>query len=97
MNNRQYHPDTDKTSAGIEQTRKDIHARSNNIPADSITWEDNSTCPDDNSNSLQTVADGILSGTSPLQFMDSINAGNQQLGNRAFLQFAENCTQDVNL
>ena len=87
MNNRQYHPDTDMTSAGIEQTRKDIHARGSNILADCITRGDSATCPDGNSDSLQTVADGILSGTSPLQFMDSVNAGNQQLGNRAFLQF----------
>ena len=37
--------------------------------------------------SLGTVAAGILGGARPVQFMDSINAANQQLGNRAFLRW----------
>ncbi len=36
---------------------------------------------------LQAVATGILDGAAPLRFMDSINAGNRQLGNRAFLHW----------
>ena len=36
---------------------------------------------------LDTVAAGILNGISPLQFMDNITAGNQELGNRAFLHW----------
>ena len=36
---------------------------------------------------LQAVATGILGGAAPLQFMDSIDAGNRQLGNRAFLRW----------
>ena len=37
--------------------------------------------------SLGTVAAGILGGARPVQFMDSINAANQRLGNRAFLRW----------
>ena len=37
--------------------------------------------------SLRTVAVGILGGAWPFQFMDSINAANQQLGNRTFLRW----------
>ena len=36
---------------------------------------------------LQTVAAGILGGVCPQQFMDSINTGGGQLGNRAFLHW----------
>ena len=36
---------------------------------------------------LQAVASGIFAGAAPLQFMDSIDAGNRQLGNRAFLRW----------
>ena len=38
---------------------------------------------------LQTVAAGIRAGAFPQQFMGSINAGNEQLGNRAFVQWVE--------
>ena len=87
MNNSQYHSGTDSISTGIEQTREDDQVKGKNTSLDCITWGDNSAYADENSSPLQTVADGILSGTSPLQFMDSINAGNSQLGNRAFIQF----------
>ncbi len=36
---------------------------------------------------LHTVTAGIRSGTSPLQFMDSIDTGGRQLGNRAFMRW----------
>ena len=36
---------------------------------------------------LQAVAAGILNGVSPVQFMNGINAANQALGNRSFLQW----------
>ena len=38
---------------------------------------------------LHTIAAGIRSGISPLQFMDSIDAGGQQMGNRAFMHWVE--------
>ena len=87
MNHTQYRPDTDNISADIDQTRQDDQVRFNNTLPGRTARGDNSAYPDKNPSPLQTVADGILSGASPLQFMDSINAGNQQLGNRAFLQF----------
>ena len=36
---------------------------------------------------LQTMAAGISSGISPVQFMDCIQVGNRQLGNRAFVRW----------
>ena len=36
---------------------------------------------------LQTMAAGISSGISPVQFMDSIQVGSQQLANRAFVRW----------
>ena len=87
MNYTQYHRDTSNTSTDIEQTGQDAQTKVNNTLSGRMILEDSSVYPDENPGTLQTVVDGILSGASPLQFMDSINAGNQQLGNRAFLQF----------
>ena len=42
---------------------------------------------------LHHVASGILNGSSPIQFMDAINAGNNALGNRAFIQFVQGLHQ----
>ena len=91
MSYTQYHPDTDNTSANINQSRQDGEARANNMlatrSADHTASGDNSSSRDEIPGTLQTVTNGILRGVSPLQFMDSINAGNQQLGNRAFMRF----------
>ena len=46
------------------------------------------TGANDTDAALHTVAAGIKMGSSPLQFMDSIDAGGRQLGNRAFLHWA---------
>ena len=43
---------------------------------------------------LLTVAAGILDGVTPLQFMDSIDVANNQLGNRAFLRWVESLQAD---
>ena len=43
--------------------------------------------PGDGAAALHTIAAGIRSGISPLQFMDSIDAGGQQMGNRAFMHW----------
>ena len=43
---------------------------------------------------LLTVAAGILDGVTPLQFMDSIDVVNHQLGNRAFLRWVESLQAD---
>ena len=45
------------------------------------------------STALHQVTQGILIGASPLQFMDAINTGNSQMGNRAFLHFAKGLYQ----
>ena len=55
-------------------------------PDDSST---NSTGPA----SLQQVSRGILSGETPLQFMDAINATNNAMGNHAFMQLVEGMYQ----
>ena len=45
--------------------------------------------PGDGAAALHTIAAGIRSGISPLQFMDSIDAGGRQMGNRAFMHWVE--------
>ena len=45
------------------------------------------TCKDVYTSPLQAVAAGILNGLPPMQFLNGINAANQALGNRAFLQW----------
>ena len=42
---------------------------------------------------VHQIAHGVLTGASPLQFMDAINTGNSQMGNRAFLHFAKGLYQ----
>lgn len=91
MNYTQYHPDTGNTSTEIAQIGQDDQVKVDNPLAYRSAYHtasgDNSISCDENSGALQTITEGILNGTSPLQFMDSINSGNQQLGNRAFIQF----------
>ena len=47
----------------------------------------NFTHPDNYPAILQTMVTGVNSGISPLQFMNSIQVGNRQLGNRAFVRW----------
>ena len=63
-----------------EQTGQDIRSGAG---AACLTARGNMDFP------LQTVASGIQAGIAPVQFMDSIRAGNRQLGNRTFLHWVE--------
>ena len=53
----------------------------------STAWGDSAAGTKDNAAPLQTVAAGIRSVISPLQFMAGIDAASEQLGNRAFLHW----------
>ena len=48
-------------------------------------WGSDAARADDIDTALDRVTAGIREGVSPLQFMDSIDAGSRQFGNRAFL------------
>ena len=50
-------------------------------------WGADTAGVDDFAAALHSVTAGIRMGVSPLQFMDSIDAGGRQLGNRAFLHW----------
>ena len=90
MSDKQYYPDTDNASGSLEQTGQvGQNASPKNHDAPKSAWGDIPTCGEDPADSLRTVTAGIINGASPLQFMDRINAGSRQLGNRAFLQFVE--------
>ena len=52
-----------------------------------MAWGDNAAGIKDYAAPLQTVAAGIRSAISPLQFMVGIDAASEQLGNRAFLHW----------
>ena len=87
MNYTQYHPDMGKAPTDIDQSRQDTQTKVKNSLLERTTQADSSAHADEYPDALQTVANGVQSGASPLQFMGSINAGNQQLGNRTFMQF----------
>ena len=52
-----------------------------------VVWCSDAARADDTDAALDSVIAGVRKGVSPLQFMDSINAGSRQLGNRAFLHW----------
>ena len=71
--------------AGLEQVGQDIEAAL--IRSGPTPWGDNTNRLDDYPVSLQAVIACIINGSSPLQFMAGIDAGNRQMGNRAFLHW----------
>ena len=73
--------------AVMKQTGQDSEAVSN-APRSGLAPEGrHAVRPDVYASPLQAVAAGILNGVSPMQFVNGINAANQALGNRAFLQW----------
>ena len=50
-----------------------------------VVWGSDAARADDTDAALDRVTAGIREGVSPLQFMDSIDAGSRQFGNRVFL------------
>ena len=71
-----------------EQAAEVVHGHTptgHNIP--SMAWGDSAAGTKDYAAPLQTVAAGIRSAISPLQFMAGIDAASEQLGNRAFLHW----------
>ena len=94
------HSDTDNTAACMERTGQDIGIGVDTSRAGLTPWRDKSACLDGQSLSLQTMAAGIQGGIPLLQFSDSIQSGNRQMGNRAFLRWVGELhadRQDMNI
>ena len=77
-----HYSDTNASATVPVQEEQDTLVRSG--PA---SGGNNFTHPDIYPVILQTMTAGISSGISPLQFMDCIQVGNRQLGNRAFVRW----------
>ena len=58
---------------------------SHTLAGNGALWGSDAARADDIDTALDRVTAGIREGVSPLQFMDSIDAGSRQFGNRAFL------------
>ena len=89
MGHTPYYSDKHSSTAVIEQAGQaaevgDSHNRVGHGAAGTVSG-DSPAVVDASIAHLDTVAAGIINGISPLQFIDSINTGSRQLGNRAFL------------
>ena len=86
-----YSSDMNKTAVSPEQTGQESERQINKTLAGQgsqiATCGANPADSDNTAAALHTVTAGIRMGISPLQFMDSIDAGGRQLGNRAFLHW----------
>ena len=91
MGHMPYYSDKHSSTAVVEQAGQaaevgESHNRAGHGAAGTVLG-DSPAGVDSGIAHLDTVAAGILNGISPLQFMDNITAGNQELGNRAFLHW----------
>ena len=88
-----YSPDLNKTEVSPDQTGREAeHESARTLAGPAGQAAASGADPAGSGNpaaALRTVSAGIRSGISPLQFMDSIDAGNRQLGNRAFMHWVE--------
>ena len=80
MNRTSYHSDAD-TGAAVRD--KGAHA----TEGGDNTVRTRLSLRQGNTRALQEVAAGIRCGAAPLQFMESIDVANRQLGNRAFMRW----------
>lgn len=80
-----------KTSASADQTRNEFDAGVNQTLAckgsQGAAGCSASSGSADSTAAMHTVATGIRMGISPLQFVDSIDSGGRQMGNRAFVEW----------
>ena len=79
------HPDTDKTSTGLKRPGHDTETGVNTTQPGRISWGGESSCERGDYLPLQALGAGIPGGVPSLQFMDSINAWSERLGNRSFM------------
>lgn len=85
MSRKHYHPQADNTLTGWTHTEQPSEHTDDTAQPDRITDTNRTDHPSAGGFRLQPVVEGILSGASPLQFMDSIDAGSKLLGNRGLL------------
>ena len=81
-----------ETASSLKQS---VIARTTTTPARSTDLHNigkNSTLTDD-SIALHQITHGILTGATPVQFMDAINLANSRMGNAAFLSFINGAYQ----
>ena len=83
--------DMNKTAVSLEQAGQEFEPEVSYALAGSgsggAAWGADTAGADDTAAALHRVTAGIREGISPLQFMDSIAAGNRKLGNRDFLHW----------
>ena len=89
MSHTQYHSDTGKFTACMGYTGQEVGDGDGAGRPGLTSWRAASGCPDGETTALHALAAGIRSGVSPLQFKAGIVAGNEQMGNRAFLRWVE--------
>ena len=89
--------DTNKTAVPLEQAGQEFEPEVNYALAGQgsggAAWGADTAGADDTAAALHRVTAGIREGISPLQFMDSIAAGNRKLGNRDTCTGSDNCTR----
>ena len=89
MSHTQYHSDTGNFTACMGYTGQEVGDGDGAGRPGLTSWRAASGCPDGETTALHALAAGIRSGVSPLQFKAGIVAGNEQMGNRAFLRWVE--------
>ena len=89
MSHTQYHSDTGNFTACMGYTGQEVGDGDGAGRPGLTSWKAASGCPDGETTALHALAAGIRSGVSPLQFKAGIDAGNEQMGNRAFLRWVE--------
>ena len=80
-----YHTTTETGQAGQAVVRSGSARYDSGVQAAPCRAE--TACADADTNPLQRVAAGILGGVCPREFRVGIDAGNRQMGNRAFLHW----------
>ena len=89
MSHTQYHSDTGNFTACVGYTGQEVRDGDGAGRPELTSWRAASGCPDSKTTALHALVSGIRSGVSPLQFKAGIDAGNEQMGNRAFLRWVE--------
>ena len=84
-NSETYHTTTETGQAGQAVVRSGSARYDSGVQGAPCSAE--TACADADTNPLQRVAAGILGGVCPREFRAGIDAGNRQMGNRAFLHW----------
>ena len=89
MSRIQYHLHAHNGGIGLEHTDQPHERPGETAPPYGACGMNNIAPADTGRYTLPTVVGGLLSGAQPVQFMDSINSGNELLGNRGFLNLVD--------